>query len=177
MPDVTLPTLVFRRGDVEADPWTFIGLDGIDPLAPLPDGPVAVPLSQWRLQRASLCARHGRVGVWLAPDDDPQLLADDFGLLTLVAIRFPKFTDGRGYSTAVVVRRNGYKGELRAFGDIGLDQVFYLSRCGFDAFSLKPGLDPGDAARHLRDFGNTYQAAVDNPLPLFRRRQLARGAA
>ena len=172
-----MPELVIKRGDVEHDPWSFVGLEGLDPLTPLPDGPVAVSLPQWRLQRCTLLARRDRVGVWLAPDDDPLLLADDFGLLALVAVRFPKFTDGRGYSTAVMVRRAGYRGELRAFGDIGLDQVFYLKRCGFDAFALKPGLDPYAALVHLSEFGTSYQGSVDEPRPLYRRRDFQETAS
>lgn len=165
-----MPDLILRRGDIEHDPWTLVGLEGVDLAAPLPAGPVAVPLAQWRVQKSALLARHQRVGVWLAPDDDPSALNGDLEILSLVAIRFPKFTDGRGYSTAILVRRAGYKGELRAIGDVGLDQLTYLRRCGFDAFKLKPGLDPAAALRHLRDFRDPYQGALDDPRPLFRRR-------
>jgi uncharacterized protein (DUF934 family) len=86
-------------------------------------------------------------------------------------VNFPKFTDGRGYSTGRLLReRYGYRGELRAIGDIFRDQLLYLSRCGFDAFVLRPGEDPQAALAAFGDFSEAYQAAVDRPLPLFRRR-------
>lgn len=81
------------------------------------------------------------------------------------------FTDGRNYSNARLLRdRYGYKGELRAIGDVLRDQLFYLHRCGFDAYALRADKDPYEALESLKDFSVTYQAATDEPLPLFRRR-------
>jgi uncharacterized protein (DUF934 family) len=73
----------------------------------------------------------------------------------------------------VLLRRAGYRGELRAFGDLGRDQLFYLARVGFDAFSLRPGADPHAALASLRDFSEAYQGSVNQPAPLFRRRETA----
>jgi uncharacterized protein (DUF934 family) len=93
------------------------------------------------------------------------------GQLPLIAVYFPKFLDGRGYSTARLLReRYGYRGELRAIGDVGRDQLFYLARVGFDAFLIPEGRDARDALNAFADFPETYQGAVDQPLPLFRRR-------
>ena len=112
-----------------------------------------------------------RTAVRLEPADDPAELAADVDRLQLVAINFPKFADGRGYSCAVLLRtRHGYRGELRAVGDVGRDQLFYLKRCGFDAFALAPHRDPHAALASLGDFNVRYQGSVDDPLPLFRRR-------
>jgi uncharacterized protein (DUF934 family) len=160
---------------VEPELWRFLGLaaDGTVPEI-LPAGPIAVPLAAWKGRRADFLARREPVGVWLVPGDDPAELAPDLDTLALVAIQFPKFTDGRGYSTAVLLRtRLGYRGELRAFGDVGRDQLFYLKRSGFDAFSLAPHRDPESALASLSDFSVRYQGSVDDPLPLFRRRHAA----
>lgn len=163
---------VIRGGRVEADAWAFVGVASAEELAqPLPAGAVAVPLPYWKANRAALLARRDPLAVWLGPFDEPGELAPDLASLALVAVHFPKFTDGRGYSTAVLLRtRYGYKGELRAFGDIGRDQLFYLQRCGFDAFALAAHHDPVDALPGLGDFSLRYQGSVDDPLPLFRKR-------
>lgn len=162
---------VIRNRRVEADAWTFWGVDPATREGALPEGPVAVPLGTWKAKREALLERGTPVGVWLAPSEDPAELGPDLARLPLVAVHFPKFADGRGYSTAVLLRtRLGFRGELRAFGDVGRDQLFYLARVGFDAFSLAPHRDPEDALASLRDFTHPYQGSVDDPRPLFRRR-------
>ena len=166
------PDRVIRYGRVEPDGWSYLGLEGDVPApAQLPPGPVLVPLAEWQGHRELLRARAQPVGVWLKPDDDPGALADDVNALPLVAVHFPRFTDGRGYSIAVLLRRRyGYRGELRAFGDVGRDQLFYQRRCGFDSFRLAPHRDPEAALASLQPFSVRYQGAVDDPLPLFRKR-------
>ena len=157
---------------IERDPWHFVGPEpGTHPAAALPAGPAVVPLALWLERRDELSARRPAVGVWLEPNDDPAAIAADVDRLALVAVRFPKFTDGRGYSIAVLLRtRYGYTGELRAFGDVGRDQLFYMKRCGFDSFALPAHRDPEAALAGLEDFRHRYQGSVDDPLPLFRRR-------
>lgn len=173
-----LPERFIRHGRVEHDPWRFVGLDAAEDLATLPEGGIVVPLAVWKARRDELLARPQAVGVWLAPADEPAELAADVATLPLVAVHFPKFTDGRGYSTAVLLRRRfGFRGELRAFGDVGRDQLFYLKRSGFDAFSLAPHRDPEAALASFDDFTVRYQGSVDDPLPLFRKREGAQEAA
>lgn len=172
-----LPDRVIRiaGGDarVEAELWRYVGLPGDDSPA-AEEGPIVVPLAAWQEKRAELAARREPVGVWLKPDDDPAALANDFAHLAIIAVHFPKFADGRGYSTAFLLRtRHGYKGELRAIGDVGRDQLFLLKRCGFDSFALSPHRDPEAAVGSLKDFSLRYQGSVDDPLPLFRRRASA----
>ena len=135
-------------------------------------GDLLVPLKLWQSSAGALLGRpSGRIGVWLAPDEDPALIADSLDALALVAVFFPQFTDGRGYSTARLLReRYGWRGELRAIGDVQRDQLFYLSRVGFDAFELNDGIDPQAALSAFADFSEAYQASVERPLPLFRRR-------
>lgn len=107
----------------------------------------------------------------LEPGDDPAKVADRLGSAARVEVNFPSFTDGRGYSIARLLReRHGYLGELRAVGDVQRDQLFYLARCGFDAFLLREGLDARESLSALRDFSEAYQASVERPEPLFRRR-------
>ena len=159
---------------IEPDLWRFLGLPGDESSSASVEGPVVVPLSLWQSDREALLARRERIGIWLKPDDDPAALAEDLAHLALIAVHFPKFADGRGYSTAFLLRtRHGYKGELRAIGDVGRDQLFLLKRCGFDSFALSPHRDPEAALASLDDFSLRYQGSVDDPLPLFRRRASA----
>jgi uncharacterized protein (DUF934 family) len=112
--------------------------------------------------------------VWISPDDDfepvvPRLLA-----LEMIAIDFPSFRDGRGYSIAKLLRtRYGWNGELRAIGDVLRDQLNYMRRCGFDAFAVRADKDIEDALKSFGFYSVTYQAGVDDPMPLFRRRAAA----
>jgi uncharacterized protein (DUF934 family) len=108
------------------------------------------------------------------PEDELSDAAKLLPKVALVAINFPKFGDGRGYSKARLLReRFGFKGELRAVGEVLADQLQYMLRCGFDAFELAPGKDVAAALHAMRDFSVTYQAATDDPRPLYRR--VARG--
>jgi len=109
--------------------------------------------------------------VVLEPTDDPRKLAERLPGLKLVAVRFPKYGDGRGYSIGRLLReRYGYKGELRAVGEVARDHLQLLARCGFDSFQLREGEDPVEALRGLDDFSEAYQASAEQPVPLFRRR-------
>jgi uncharacterized protein (DUF934 family) len=107
----------------------------------------------------------------LEPADDPAAIAHRLGSVSRVEVNFPSFTDGRGYSIARLLReRYGYRGELRAVGDVQRDQLFNLARCGFDAFLLRKGEDAADAPAAFNEFSEAYQASVERPLPRFRRR-------
>lgn len=163
-----MPKLIKDRAVID-DAWTL--LRDAAALADIPDGvPVIVPLALWRDRRAALCAR-GEVGVWLKPDDDPGELAGDLARLPLIAVDFPQFTDGRGYSAARLLRdKYAFAGELRAIGDILRDQLYYLHACGFDAFVVRSDRDAAQALAGLDDFSDNYHATVSQPLPLFRRR-------
>jgi uncharacterized protein (DUF934 family) len=89
----------------------------------------------------------------------------------VIAVNFPKFTDGRGFSAARLLReRYGYQGELRAIGDVLRDQLQELERCGFDAFLLRADQDVQSALHAFADLSDQYQTSALQPLPLFRRR-------
>ena len=112
-----------------------------------------------------------RIGVWFDSHDEPEILADKVNELPVIAVNFPKFSDGRGYSIARLLReRFGYRNELRAVGDVLLDQLQFMKRCGFDTYALRPDKDIEKAARCLNFFSQGYQAATDTDVPLFRRR-------
>ena len=107
----------------------------------------------------------------LEPTDDPALVAASLAQARVVAVRFPKFGDGRSFSLGRLLReRYGYKGELRAVGEVVRDHLFYMESCGFDAFLLRDGEDAEDALGGFADFSEAYAASVARPQPLFRRR-------
>ena len=176
-----MATLI-KNAKIATDTWKLLdwAADGSLPTLPA-TGDIIVPLALWQALAGELLARGtGRLGLWLDSAEDPAMVADSLEAFSLIAVNFPQFTDGRGYSTARLLReRYGWKGELRAIGDIQRDQLFYLLRCGFDAFQLNDGLDApqGDLLRSaqgalsaLNDFTEGYQTSVERPLPLFRRR-------
>lgn len=168
---------------VEATPRVIEGGRGDARLAtyvkkpPSPDAKVKdwrddgfVPLTEW-------LAGDRTAPPILLPTDDPAALAEHIAALDVIAIAFPKFNDGRGLSSAALLRRLGYTGELRAVGDVARDQLFFMARCGFDAFALRADQDPADAIKAFDDFGEVYQHSTDGRAPAFARRADAVRAA
>ena len=138
---------------------------GVDPDAAAPAPGQICTLEQWlQLSDKSDSA------VQLEPGQSPSPLVEFLDQIALVVINFPVFTDGRGFSYARELRQRGYSGELRAGGHFIRDQLTFLHRCGFDAFQMSEDSDLEAALASLGDFTEHYQAAIDQPLPLFRRR-------
>jgi uncharacterized protein (DUF934 family) len=166
-------TNIIKNRDVVADDWSVLRLnegDSPDSVS-VPAGRVIVPFSVWGAQRAQLLER-AEIGVWLASDAQADVAKDDLERFSLIAVDFPKFTDGRGYSIAYNLRtRLGYNGELRAIGDVLRDQLFYMQRVGFNAFAVRADKDINDALKGLTDFSEKYQTSWDEKTPLFRRVQ------
>ena len=162
---------IIKDGQVIDETWHLLPKDvSLDSLSNCDD--LIVPFHLWLDHAHALKARDGGLGIWLDADEAVEEIADDLEHFQVIALNFPAFTDGRHYSSARLLReRYAYKGEIRAIGDVLRDQLFYMRRCGFDAFAIRPDRDPYDALQSLEDFSVTYQAAVDQPLPLFRRRQ------
>ena len=107
----------------------------------------------------------------LEPTDDPALVVGSLAAARVIAVNFPRFGDGRGYSIARLLReRYGYRRELRAVGEVARDQLFAMAQCGFDSFQLREGEDPREALAAFKDFSEVYQATAAQPQPLFRRR-------
>ena len=160
---------VIRKRALNEDGWQLLEAESGTALPA--HGDFIVPLARWLRERAALLMRRGEVGVCLETDADPGALAADLDRLKLIAIRFASFTDGRGYTLARLLReRYGYRGELRAVGDVLHDQLYYLSRCGFDAFALRADQNAEQALAAFSDFSEDYQVSVEQPRPLFRRR-------
>jgi uncharacterized protein (DUF934 family) len=156
--------LLKNRAVVAHDSWTFVKDE-----EPVPaSGDVVVSAARFLREQAQLGGR--KVGVQLEPTDDVYELGPHARGLSLVAVHFPKFGDGRGYSHARLLReRFGYTGELRAIGEVLADQLFYMQRVGFDAFQLVDGKDVQAAIKAFDDFSVTYQADAHEKRPLFRR--------
>ena len=127
-------------------------------------------LARYAKSAGELLARCPALGVRVPSDKLPEHIPDA-ARLALIAIEFPRFTDGRGYSVARLLRdRYKFTGELRAVGWVLRDNLFYMERCGFDAFEVKPGKPLESALEAFGEFSATYQAAVDDPRPIYRRR-------
>lgn len=134
---------LIKGGLIVPDEWERLSNEDLDAVVLQPDGPLQIlPLAHYRQHAETLRVQHPRIGIWLGPDDEPEAIAPYLNDIRLIAIHFPVFTDGRGYSTARLLRsRFGFTGELRAVGDILRDQLYFLHRCGFDAFSLRGDQD------------------------------------
>lgn len=164
-----MPKLI-KNGQVVEDNWVVMPKPDDAASASVTGENVIVPMSVWLAQAEQLSQRTD-IGVWIDSDEEVEALAEHIGRFSLIAVNFPSFRDGRGYSTARLLReRYGFKGELRAIGDVLQDQLFYMKRCGFDAFAIREDRDPQKALAGLSVFSVTYQGATDQPEPLFRRR-------
>lgn len=153
---------LLRNGAVIGDRWRRLADD--DPL-PGSDA-VIVTLARWRADRA-LAGRRGPLGLALKNSEPAQALADDLRYFELIALEFPKFTDGRAYSQARILReRLGFTGELRATGQVLLDQLLFMQRCGFDAFEIAKG-EPVEAWKKATEsFSVFYQPTGDGRHPV-----------
>lgn len=105
--------------------------------------------------------------VRIEPGDDARDLLPHLDRIALVEVNFPAWTDGRGYSSARVLREAGFTGEIRAVGDVVIDMLSHLKRCGFDAFAPDKPLNPTDAQNALERWDNVYQATADGRQPIW----------
>ena len=166
-----MPRIISNHCIVE-DHWQVptLAADETPATVTLPAAPVLLPLAVWLARRDEIIARYPQPGVWLDSDEGPEALAGDTDRFAVIAVNFPKFTDGRSYSSARLLReRYRYSGEIRAIGDVLQDQLFYMRRCGINAYALRADKDPEKALAGLTVFSDSYQAAADQPLPAFRR--------
>ncbi|NVK40017.1 MAG: DUF934 domain-containing protein [Oceanospirillaceae bacterium] len=160
--------LLINREVVNQDTWQF--LDAEATIEQLPaDGDVVVPLALYLEHRDALLARNGALGVQFNGDDEIEPLLADLDKLALVAVEFPVFRDGRGFSQARVVRRAGFSGQLRAVGDVTRDRFEYLYRCGFDALQVPEERFNPEALNAFGEIGVYYQGAADDKRPIYRR--------
>lgn len=159
-----------RAGVVRDDPWQLHASDS--------DAPLILSLKAWRERQPSEVLE-GRAmsadGLLLQVEDEPEALQPLLSSLPLIAIDFPSFRDGRGYSQAYLLRtRLGWRGELRAVGDVLRDQLAHMRQCGFDAFAVRADKSVEDALKGLGGLSVLYGRSAIEPRPLFRRGRLSR---
>lgn len=149
---------LIRHGRLAEDTWI-----ALDDAAPVPrDGDVIVTLERWREDRAALIDRDGRLGLRPRSDQLAETIADDVAHFALIALVFPKFSDGRAYSGARLLReRHGFTGELRAVGNVLRDQFLFMHRCGFDAYEVADAKAAEAWLRALAEIAVWYQPTGD----------------
>lgn len=152
--------LIKRDGQVWAftdDPYTITAEGEV-----LPDGAIAIPLARYLAEREAILARNAPFAVILSSNEAPDALMPDLHRINAVFLTFPKFRDGRGYSWSRMLRqRFGYRGEIRAIGDVLRDQWLFMHRCGVDAMSLRPQTKLDDFHAALAEQTVFYQPGVD----------------
>lgn len=148
---------------IEANDWAHPEND-----APLPaEAPIVVSLERWKAEHDALAARNAPVGIRLRSDERIDQIAEDLANLPLVELDFPNMNDGRHFTSARLLReRHGYRGEIRATGQVLRDQLFFMARCGFDAFELPADKDGEAALNAFREISVVYQPAVDRRSPV-----------
>jgi uncharacterized protein (DUF934 family) len=161
---------LIKGGRFVADPWRALADD-----EPVPDAPrLIVSYARWLKERDALNALPAQLGLRLPNDVSPVKLSQDVSRFALVALNFPRFTDGRAYSQARLLRRRlGFSGELRAEGDVLRDQLLFMRRCGFDAFAVSERAIFEDWLPAFREIDVFYQPAEDRNVSMLRRRLAA----
>jgi uncharacterized protein (DUF934 family) len=165
-----MPKLI-KDGVIVDNDWALVTLPEDGSAAVLPQGKIIVPYRLWE-ENKEVYLNQSHVGVWLNSDEGAELIGEYVDQIPLIALFFPGFMDGRAFSTARLLReRYGFKGELRAVGNFIRDQLCYMRRVGVNSFAFaNTNIQLDEALESLNDLTEYYQAAVDQPLPLFRRR-------
>jgi uncharacterized protein (DUF934 family) len=165
-----MPTLIKLQGGrmvLANDAFTTVADD-----QDLPPGDVVISLARFQAEGDRLLGEHRSVGVRLEAGEEAEALAYDLPRIAVVALAFPKFRDGRHYSNARLLReRYGYKGEVRAVGDVLREQAQFMVRCGIDAFEPADGSTPDQWAAAAGRFRHVYQRAADARTPAFAERE------
>lgn len=158
---------LIRNGETIENTWTVFEGEGE---VPYTEGGTSLKLDRFLKETETALAVNTPVGVRLSPDNDPGELAPYLENLSLIEVDFPKYTDGRGYSQAQLLRRRyGYQGELRAVGHVLTDQILYMHRSGFDAYETSRA-DLSSVMKALEEYSDVYQPAADGRVSVFRKR-------
>lgn len=166
---------ILRNGDLHEDSWILLE-DGRAE-GPAAGSKVIVTLARWRAERQALLAGYATVAVLVPNTADIEAVYPEIADRPLIALQFPVFTDGRALSQAVVLRKRlGFKGELRAVGDVIRDLVFWLGRCGFDSIVPRQDQNLEGCRAALHEITVAYQAAADEHTPVWIRRRAHSGA-
>jgi uncharacterized protein (DUF934 family) len=165
-----MPKLIRWRDGRAA--WAEDPFTAVDDDQQLPQGDVIISLARFQREGRGLLAQGRNLGVRFAPDEAPETLIVDLPRLSVLALGFPKFRDGRAFSAARVVReRLRYAGELRAVGDVLLEIGGPLVRCGFDAWEPADATTPEQWTQAAHRFRHVYQRAADGREPAFAERE------
>lgn len=159
---------IIKDGAIINNDWQLVSKEQAE--QGLPNGKAIIPLAAYLANIESL--NKTETGVWLDGDDDSYQLKGLTDQLPVIALSFPVFSDGRSYSHAAIIREQlGFTGELRAIGDVLLDQLFYMKRVGFNAFDIREDLDIEKALNYFNTFTTPYQGAFDRKQHLFELRK------
>lgn len=150
-----MPLLINR--EVVADNWTLINEETLDQA-----GDIIVPLALYLENKETLDNRDGQLAVQVNGDDDLDEVLSNLDKFPLIAVDFPAFRDGRGFSIARLLVRAGYKGEIRATGDVGRDRIAYMERCGFTAIQISDEIYKDEMLSAFTEVSNYYQSAADS---------------
>ena len=158
---------VLKGGVISPDTWLNVATDDTLPK----EGAIIVGLGRWLAERDELLKRNTALGVRIEPGDDLTKIRDDIARFDVIAVVFPRFRDGRGFSIGRLLReRYGFKGELRALGDILRDQFLFLHRCGYDAIEVKENMPLDEWHTAMNEFSVWYQPTADGRQSVLRRR-------
>lgn len=161
---------ILRNTEIIEDDWMVLEDGRADIEAG--DGRVIVTLARWSAERDALLAAHAAVGVLVPNTADIEAVFAEIEDRPLIVLQFPTFTDGRALSQAVVLRKRlGFRGELRAVGDVIRDLVFWLGRCGFDSIVPRKDQSLEGCRAALQEITVAYQAAADGHTPVWVRRR------
>ncbi len=157
--------LIDNKGENLAEKWL-----SLDDEQPLPEGDITVSIARWLEDKEALLSRKGKLALRILGDTEIEALKDDLNHFQLIILEFPKFTDGRNFSLARILRKRlGFSGELRASGDILADQLLYLKRVGIDSFDLDEE-QAKFAKQSLNELTVRYQTSADIDTTIFQRR-------
>ena len=160
---------LIRNGAVIKNPWRLVADD--EEISG--DEAVIVSLKRWQDEKKKFLGRNGPLGIRLESNQKPDNIAGDVERFDLIALDIPALPDGRAFSYARLLReRYGFNGELRAVGKVIQDQLFFLHRCGFDAFELSAGEDLQKSIAAIFAFSVAYQPAADSILPAYKARHV-----
>lgn len=162
-----MPLLINRK--LAEDSWNLVDTESLESVEALPSGDVLLPLSFIADNQSGLENREGRIGAVVNGDDSYEQLLEVLDDLPIVAVEFPAFRDGRGFSIARKLVRQGYQGEVRAIGDVAHDRLAFMESCGFNAFYISDERFSDIDFDVFEEISVNYQGTVADPRPVFRR--------
>ncbi len=161
--------LLINQKVVENDSWQAVDIEALESIQEMPEGDIIVPFVFYLEHRTLLLNRQGRLGVQVNGDDDLEALYAEQANIALIAIEFPIFRDGRGFSIARQLVRVGFTGEIRAVGDVARDRLAYMHSSGFNAFLIPEDRFSEDDLGAFTEVSVNYQGTAADPRPIFRR--------